>query len=379
MTQIWQGLQSPKSPAVADTRGSPDPARPRRPHPTRLPEKRMGLMKSSHPRLRRADAAVWIVISLGAAAIAGFALWAPFAIEWRSFLAPATLAVLLAAGGRYYRAARNEARLGAILNCTAQIIGFAAVAAPLSYIAATAGFPLRDSMLDAWDHHLGFDWTATMSFIAARPALALLLLLAYSSFALQTVTTVLALGVAGQLDRLGTFVAAFVCTTLITIAGSAVYPAAGPYLFLELQPAAAHGFLPVSSTSWPVFLGLRDGTLHTVYGLNSEGIITFPSLHAALGILFAAALWRVAVVRWIALALNGAMLIATPAYGSHYVVDVIAGVAIAIICWLAVARFVRTGSDAAPEPLAGIADAPSIVPEAVAGTESAASRKLEST
>lgn len=88
----------------------------------------------------------------------------------------------------------------------------------------------------------------------------------------------------------------------------------------------ANGFLPALSTSWPVFLGLRDGTLHTVYGLNSEGIITFPSPHAALGILFAVALWRVSVVRWIALVLNGLMVIAPPAYGSHYVVDVIAGI-----------------------------------------------------
>ncbi len=164
---------------------------------------------------------------------------------------------------------------------------------------------------------------------------------AYSSFALQTVTTVLVLGLAGQLPRLNTFIGAFVATTLITIAVSAVYPAAGPWLFLDIQPASANGFLPVSSTSWPVFLGLRDGTLHTVHGLKSEGIITFPSLHAALGVLFPAALWRVAGVRWIALILNGLLLLATPAYGSHYVVDVIAGIVIAAACWIAVARHLR--------------------------------------
>jgi hypothetical protein len=335
-------------------------------------------MKPSHHRLHLANIAVWVTIALGAAVIVGFSLLTQIRIEWTSFLAPGTVGTLLAAGGWCYRTLRNDARLGAILNCTAQIVGFAAVAAPLSYIAATAGFPLWDATLDSWDHHLYFDWTQATNFVAAHPGLQAVLFLAYSSFAVQTVTTVLVLGITGQLDRLGAFIAAFVCTTLITISGSAICPAAGPYLFLGLHPEITNGFLPVSSTSWPVFLGLRDGTMHTVYGLRSEGIITFPSLHAALSFLFAAALWRVRVVRWIALGLNGAMLIATPAYGSHYVVDVIAGVAIAIACWFAVISFVAAASSATPARLATLADTPSIVPEAVSGSESGRSRNLES-
>ena len=177
-----------------------------------------------------------------------------------------------------------------------------------------------------------------MQVVAERPNLRLVLLLAYSSFAVQTVTTVFSLGVAGRFARLTTFIVAFIATTLITIAVSAFLPAVGPWVFLDLHPAMANGFLPTSSTSWPVFLGLRDGTFHTINGMNSEGIITFPSLHAALGILFAAALWRVRGIKWAALVLNTLMLVATPAYGSHYFVDVIAGVLLAALCWIAAAR-----------------------------------------
>jgi membrane-associated phospholipid phosphatase len=363
MAHIWQMLQSGRASPADGLRRAPAIA-------TRS--------AYANHRLQFADAAVWSVIGAGAIVIIGASLLTMIHIERRSFVAPGSVAALLAAAGWWYRTRRGDARLGAILNSTAQIVGFAAVAAPLSYIAATAGFPLWDATLDAWDHHLNFDWTQATNFIAARPGLRDVLFLAYSSFALQTITTVLALGIAGQLDRLGAFIAAFVCTTLITIAGSAFYPAAGPYLFLGLHPEITNGFLPVSSTSWPVFLGLRDGTMHTVYGLNSEGIITFPSLHAALGFLFAAALWRVRVVRWIALGLNGAMLIATPAYGSHYVVDVIAGVAIAMACWFAAISFIAANSRATRAQLATLAGTPSIVPEAVSGSESAQSRNLES-
>jgi membrane-associated phospholipid phosphatase len=312
---------------------------------------------TDNDRLRRAALAIWGTIGLiGLTMIAATCVTA-LQIEWRSFLAPVSCGVLIAAAGWFYRSVRREPRLGAVLASTSQIIAFAAVGAPLSYLAATAGFPLQDALFDSWDRQwLHLDWSSMMQFIAARPSLRLVLLLAYSSFAVQTVTTVFALGVAGQFARLTTFVVAFISTTLITIAISAVLPAVGPWVLFDLDPAMANGFLPTSSTSWPVFLGLRDGTFHTIHGMNSEGIITFPSLHAALGILFAAALWRTRGIKWAALALNGLMLVSTPAYGSHYVVDVIAGVLIAALCWIAAARYFGADATAADDLAARSAD-----------------------
>jgi hypothetical protein len=283
--------------------------------------------------LRRVDLLAWLIIVAIAISLAGGAIAGRIEIRSQSFLVPIALTLLLALGG----AKRNEARLAAILTSTAHLVGFAAVAAPLSYIAATASFPLHDATLEAWDRQLGIDWTQLVTFVAGHPGLQKILLIAYSSFALQCLTTLFALGIAGHLARLKIFVGAFIATTLVTIAVSAIYPAAGPWLFLEIQSSSLDGFLPASATSWPVFLGLRAGTLHTVYGLHSEGIITFPSLHAACAVLFLVALWPVKQVRWLALCLNILMLIATPAYGSHYVVDVIAGIVVALGCWFVIA------------------------------------------
>lgn len=336
-------------------------------------------MTAGNDHLQRADLAVWTTIGVIAIADAGFTLLGPFELDLRSFLMPAISTALLAIGAWFYRSFRNEKRLGAILSSTAHIIAFAAVAAPLSYIAAASCFPLQDATLEAWDRHLGIDWTAWLTFVSSRPGLQQLLSFAYASFALQTVTTVLVLGIAGQLARLSTFIVAFFGTTLLIIAASAIWPAAGPWLFLDIRPAVANGFLPASSTSWPVFLGLRDGTLHTVYGLHSEGIITFPSLHAALGVLFPAALWRVSRIRWVALALNSLLLIATPVYGSHYVVDVVAGIVVAAACWIATARILDAASEPHPVPVAVMGDTPSIVPEAPQPAETVVlSRKFES-
>ena len=43
-------------------------------------------------------------------------------------------------------------------------------------------------------------------------------------------------------------------------------------------------------------------------------------------------------IKRVGLALNAAMPVATPAYGSRYFVDVIAGILIAAVCWIAAAK-----------------------------------------
>jgi membrane-associated phospholipid phosphatase len=87
-------------------------------------------------------------------------------------------------------------------------------------------------------------------------------------------------------------------------------------------------------------------------------------------------MWPVKYLRWVAALLNVTMIV--PIDGGHYFSDVIAGTAVAILCWMAVARILYA-SQTRPEPLATIQYPPSIVPDARSHPETAASsRKLES-
>ena len=72
--------------------------------------------------------------------------------------------------------------------------------------------------------------------------------------------------------------------------------------------------------------------------LGLGGIVTFPSFHAASAVLFGWALWAVRWLRPLALLINGAMLAATPLNGGHYFIDLIAGVAIAVLAIVAARR-----------------------------------------
>jgi membrane-associated phospholipid phosphatase len=152
---------------------------------------------------------------------------------------------------------------------------------------------------------------------------------------------VLCLAFTGRLLWLRAYMLAFVFAALVTIALSAVLPAAGVWLHYGLTEADAR-VVPVVSTVWPVFTGLRDGTLRALVALGAEGVITFPSLHAALAVILIAALWPIRVLRWPILVLNTVMLAATPIDGAHYLIDVLAGVAVAVLsllaAWVVVAR-----------------------------------------
>ena len=65
--------------------------------------------------------------------------------------------------------------------------------------------------------------------------------------------------------------------------------------------------------------------------LQPGGLICFPSFHTTGGILFMWALWPLRWARWPGIAVNVIMLAAIPIIGSHYLIDMIAGVALALM------------------------------------------------
>jgi hypothetical protein len=293
-----------------------------------------------HPeQLRHADRVVWLAIAATAGAVLSASTFGPFQIDWISFWKPACVGGLLMVLSWFYATIRKDAALAEALIRAAQIIAFAAVAAPLSYVAASAAFPLWDSELATLDQRFGFDWTAWLAAMNAAPRLHLLFAIAYQSFAVQTTAVVVLLAAVGYALRLRIFMLSFVLTTLVTIGVSTLMPAQGEWGYLHLSLADSPAVVPVTrDLPLAVFFGLRDGTFRHLVAEGAEGVISFPSLHAALGLLFLLALWPVKYVGKIAAVLNIAMIAATPVDGSHYFSDVAAGLAIALLSWIVVQR-----------------------------------------
>jgi membrane-associated phospholipid phosphatase len=305
-------------------------------------------------KIQRLDSIIWIVIAIAVGAVIASSIFSSFVIAWPSFAKGALVCALLVLISRFYRHIRKDQALAEALSGASQIVAFASVAAPLSYIGASAAYPLWDMELTAWDRSLAFDWLTWLAFMNAWPALHMITKIAYGSFAVQTTMIVMALGMAGRSVHMRLFILALFSTTLVTIAISALMPAQGVWGAWHLSLSDAPAIIPTTrDLPLPVFFGLRDGSYRLLVGDNAEGVISFPSLHAALGLLFIFALWPMRGLRWVGLVVNAVMIAATPIEGSHYFTDVLAGVAIAALCWSAVRRQIMTGGQAEERTVIG--------------------------
>jgi hypothetical protein len=236
----------------------------------------------------------------------------------------------------FYRRYRYDERVVATLSGVLLLIVFTAVAAPLSYLFASLNLPLWDHTLHRWDEALGLDWRSYLAWINGQPLLGESLKLTYMSLLDQLIIACLALGFTGRLVQLRTFVLAVIISGLLCVLISAVMPAMAMYVHLGLQPADFPNLSPAAAYVHVEHIyGLRDGTLRILNLNAAEGIITFPSYHASLAVIFLAAFWSVPLLRWPGVLVNLAVIAATPIDGGRYFVDVGAGIVIAVLSLLA--------------------------------------------
>ena len=272
----------------------------------------------------------WASIALmGVATLTGLRA-AGFSLRWASAAAPLLGCGALCAIAFFYRSARKEPRLAATCAALAQLVLFTMIAGPLTYLAAALDRPLIDGALLRADAALGFHWPAYLALIDAHPAFAALLRLAYETTLPQLAMALCLLGFTGRLGELRRFVWAVIGAGLAVSAISAFWPALGAYAYLDI-PASAYAHIQPSD-AWahvPDLLGARDGSLRLLSLDRLQGLIAFPSFHAALAALFAWAFWQDRRARWPGLAAEALVLLSTPIDGAHYLSDVLAGIATA--------------------------------------------------
>lgn len=258
-------------------------------------------------------AGLWFValaLSVGDAAAVHALGWA---IDWpeaREIIVGAILILGLAQVCR-----QRLPALERFAHATALAIVLGGASQVATYIVARYGPPFRSGWLTTADAALGFHWPVWVAWVHTRPALAETFALVYPTHILGAwvVVSVLAFWRPGAAER---FFVAFLAAFAVSIVGLLLMPA------LTNTPAAPSNV---------VRLALRDGSFDGA--TFAQGLISFPSMHAALAVLMGVGLWpivrrgRPLLVAFVVL-----MLLATPSEGGHYLIDVVAG---AILGWWA--------------------------------------------
>ena len=147
---------------------------------------------------------------------------------------------------------------------------------------------------------------------------------------ISRVAVVILLSLTKKYEHLREFLFLFVVTALVVSFFSTIWPAEGAYAF---HKPASHLLILGDKTLGVMHLeplrALRSGALHIFDLDHAEGLITLPSFHAIFAILLA---WCTRARRniFVPLAIwNFLVCVSAVAVGGHFLIDVIAGAAIA--------------------------------------------------
>jgi membrane-associated phospholipid phosphatase len=208
-----------------------------------------------------------------------------------------------------------------------------------TYLAISLNMPMADAHLIGLDQRLGFDWHAFVAFVDARPTLAWALAMAYSSFFFQLLLLPIYFSFFENAARAYAIVFAY---TLLCFASSAIsvfYPALGAFAVHGVEQADLAAInIKFGYFFLEQFHGVRDQAEFLLRFEDSAGILTFPSVHAGVAAICAWAAWDSRVLRYPMLFLNVGMAVSALSHGSHYLVDIVAGIGVAVATILVTKR-----------------------------------------
>jgi membrane-associated phospholipid phosphatase len=239
--------------------------------------------------------------------------------------------------------ARAAERLLILARSVALFMPLAMLGAVFMYVASSTQAELMDASLARIDAALGFDWLVFLSLANSSKWLSMVLVVAYHSVGPQIPMVLVMLAVAQREDLLLEFIALMSIASLLTAIGLALVPAAGAYAYFA-PPAEMFANFTRDAGMWhhSELMKLRSGEPFIYQMEKAKGLVTFPSYHTALGIILTYALRE---IRWIFVPvaiLNSVMLVSTVPEGGHHLIDVLAGLAIALIS-IAIVRAARRG------------------------------------
>ena len=241
---------------------------------------------------------------------------------WKSAIATGFLLVLSSIYRSRSRGIADSAESAALW------IAFTAAGCVLTYLCATCAMPLQDARLAGIDHAVGFDWLAWRHVMLTWAPLRWALALAYASLLSQIVFSILFLSATGLSQRSFELLLLAALALLPTTLISALCPVLGPFAIFG---GGEQAYLPH-------VLALRAGGPWHFDLVTMQGIITMPSYHTVLAVLFTYAHRHTGLAGWGVAGLNGFMLLSILPIGGHYFADMVCGGMIALVCILGLRR-----------------------------------------
>lgn len=200
-----------------------------------------------------------------------------------------------------------------------------------NHLTMTTAFPYADEALALWDARIFGWWNAYFKFVAERPLIIDTMELAYSSLTPLSVVGSFYLFFIGREQAARFFITAFTITAVIATTWGMFFPAKAAVATVLNNTDLLTAFS--KKPGWysvDIIEHLRTAS-EIVFKLSyMPGLTTFPSFHTAAGIILAYS-YRQSVLFLPVCAYTVVMIAATPVFGGHYFIDLVAGVALALV------------------------------------------------
>lgn len=206
-----------------------------------------------------------------------------------------------------------------------------------AYATQRFSLPLQDQFFERTDLALGVNWFDVVHWVDDRPVIHEILKLAYGTMSAQIALPVVVLAFLDNTDEVRKYLLSFVIALTVTIAISALLPAASPIALVDRTTFHVMQF--TGATPIDHLMDLRSaGSL--IINDRLGGIATFPSFHATIAVLIPLMLRRYRGIFFVLLVLDAAMLCSTITEGAHYATDVLAGSGLAFAAYFLANRVI---------------------------------------
>ena len=174
-----------------------------------------------------------------------------------------------------------------------------------AYATQRFSLPLQDQFFERTDLALGVNWFDVVHWVDDRPVIHEILKLAYGTMSAQIALPVVVLAFLDNTDEVRKYLLSFVIALTVTIAISALLPAASPIALVDRTTFHVMQF--TGATPIDHLMDLRSaGSL--IINDRLGGIATFPSFHATIAVLIPLMLRRYRGIFFVLLVLDAAML-----------------------------------------------------------------------
>jgi hypothetical protein len=243
--------------------------------------------------------------------------------------------------GLVYRRFRNELVLSGAVWAAGYQIWALSITGAVTVVTASWRLPLIDAELLQIDHVLGFDSTRFSALLGSIPGAGGILDAVYWVSFPAVLALTFALFLSGQRHHGAAVTFLFVLTlTACALVGS-LLPATGPLVYHPLLPDEAKG-LPAYAGVWYMagIESYRSGAAKIVDFTQPAAVLTFPSFHTCMLLIFLWGARPLAWLRWPFSILSALTFLSVFPIGGHYLADAIGAVA-TVVPALAVVRRLR--------------------------------------